>query len=238
MLDRHDVAVRRQLERFGGREVKTTGDGFLVTFDGPARAVTCAQAIRDAAAQMGMEIRVGLHTGEIALRGDDIAGMAVHIAARVEALARPGEVLASRTVVDLIVGSGIEFEDRGEHELKGVPGSWKVFAVTGLSAGRSTDLIDGMGSHVNELPRFLIHDRVQLSDLASTSSWGGSCGAHDLVQSDPGLSSRTVPDRSPWDTLGRSTPPGNTGGTVPSRELPAWTASSARPTSRERMLMR
>ena len=131
MLDRHDAAVRRQLERFGGREVKTTGDGFLVTFDGPARAVTCAQAIRDAAAQMGMDIRVGLHTGQIALRGDDIAGMAVHIAARVEALASPGEVLASRTVVDLIVGSGIEFEDRGEHELKGVPGSWRVFAVTG-----------------------------------------------------------------------------------------------------------
>jgi class 3 adenylate cyclase len=131
MLDRHDSAVRRQLERFGGREVKTTGDGFLITFDGPARAVICAQAIRDAAAEMGMDIRVGLHTGQIALRGDDIAGMAVHIAARVEALASPGEVLASRTVVDLVVGSAIEFEDRGEHELKGVPGSWKVFAVKG-----------------------------------------------------------------------------------------------------------
>ncbi len=131
MLDRHDTAVRRQIERFGGREVKTTGDGFLMTFDGPARGVTCAQAIRDVAAEMGMDIRVGIHTGQVALRGDDIAGMAVHIAARVEALANPGEVLASRTVVDLIVGSGIEFEDRGEHELKGVPGSWKVFAVKG-----------------------------------------------------------------------------------------------------------
>jgi class 3 adenylate cyclase len=129
MLDSHDAAVRRQLERFGGREVKTTGDGFLATFDGPARAVTCAQAIRDVAAQMGMDIRAGLHTGQVDWRGDDIAGMAVHIAARVEALAVPGEVLASRTVVDLIVGSGIEFEDRGEHELKGVPGVWKVFAV-------------------------------------------------------------------------------------------------------------
>ena len=131
MLDRHDTAIRRQLERFGGREVKTTGDGFLATFDLPARAVTCAQAIRDAAAQMGINIRAGLHTGPVELRGDDIAGMAVHIAARVEALAGPGEVLVSRTIVDLIVGSDIEFEDRGEHELKGVPGSWKLFAVRG-----------------------------------------------------------------------------------------------------------
>jgi class 3 adenylate cyclase len=131
MLDRHDTAVRRQLERFGGREVKTTGDGFLATFDGPARAVSCARAIRDAAAQMGLDIRAGLHTGQVALRDDDVAGMAVHIAARVEALASPGEVLASRTVVDLIVGSGLEFDDRGEHELKGVPGSWKVFALVG-----------------------------------------------------------------------------------------------------------
>jgi len=129
LLDRHDAAVRRQLERYGGREVKTLGDGFLATFDGPARAVTCARAIRDAAAQMGMDIRAGLHTGQVDLRGNDVAGMAVHIAARVEALADPGEVLASRTVVDLIVGSGIEFEDRGDHELKGVPGSWKVYAL-------------------------------------------------------------------------------------------------------------
>jgi class 3 adenylate cyclase len=129
LLDRHDAAVRRQLERFGGREVKTLGDGFLATFDGPARAVTCAKAIRDAAAQMGINIRAGLHTGQVDLRRDDVAGMAVHIAARVEALADPGEVLASRTVVDLIVGSGVEFEDRGDHELKGVPGTWKVYAL-------------------------------------------------------------------------------------------------------------
>jgi class 3 adenylate cyclase len=129
MLDRHDAAVRRQLERFGGREVKTIGDGFLATFDGPARAVTCAQAIRDVAAQMGMQIRAGLHTGQVELRGDDIAGMAVHIAARVEALANPGDVLVSRTLVDLIAGSGVEFEDRGDYELKGVPGSWRVFAL-------------------------------------------------------------------------------------------------------------
>jgi class 3 adenylate cyclase len=128
-LDRHDAAARRQLERFGGREVKTTGDGFLATFDGPARAVTCAQAIRDAAAQLGLGIRAGVHTGQVELRGADIAGMAVHIAARVAALAGPGEVLVSRTVVDLIVGSEIEFTGRGEHQLRGVPGSWQLYAV-------------------------------------------------------------------------------------------------------------
>lgn len=129
LLDRHDAAVRRQLERFGGREIKTTGDGFLATFDGPARAVACAQAIGDAAGQLGLGVRAGVHTGEVELRGDDIAGMAVHIAARVAALAGPGEVLVSRTVIDLIVGSGIEFADRGEHELKGVPGSWHLYAL-------------------------------------------------------------------------------------------------------------
>ena len=129
LLDRHDAAVRRQFERFGGREIKTTGDGFLATFDGPARAVNCAQAIGDAAGQLGLGVRAGVHTGEVELRGADIAGMAVHIAARVAALAGPGEVLVSRTVIDLIVGSGIEFADRGEHELKGVPGSWHLYAV-------------------------------------------------------------------------------------------------------------
>jgi class 3 adenylate cyclase len=131
LLDRHDAAVRRQLERFGGKEVKTLGDGFMATFDGPARAVTCAQAVRDAAAQIGISVRAGVHTGEVEIRGDDIAGMAVHIAARVGSLAGPGQVLASRTVVDLIVGSGIEFSDGGEYELKGVPGTWKLFAVEG-----------------------------------------------------------------------------------------------------------
>ena len=129
LLDRHDAAVRRQFERFGGREVNTTGDGFLATFDGPARAVHCAGAISDAAGQLGLGVRAGVHTGEVELRGNDIAGMAVHIAARVAGMAGPGEVLASRTVIDLIVGSGIEFTDRGEHELKGVPGSWRLYAV-------------------------------------------------------------------------------------------------------------
>jgi class 3 adenylate cyclase len=129
LLDRHDAAARRQFERFGGREVKATGDGFLVTFEGPARAVTCARAISDATRPLGLDIRAGVHTGEVELRGSDIAGMAVHIAARFAALAGPGEVLVSRTVIDLIVGSGIEFTDRGEHALKGVPGSWHLYAL-------------------------------------------------------------------------------------------------------------
>jgi class 3 adenylate cyclase len=130
-LDGHDAMVRRQLARFKGREIKTMGDGFLATFDGPTRAVQCGSAICEGAHQLGIEVRVGLHTGEIELRGDDIGGLAVNIGARVVALAESGEVLVSRTVVDLVGGSGIEFEDRGDHELKGVPGSWKLFAVRG-----------------------------------------------------------------------------------------------------------
>jgi class 3 adenylate cyclase len=121
--------VRRQLDRFRGREIDTTGDGFLATFDGPARAIPCARAIRDGARQLGIEVRAGLHTGEIGLRGDNIGGVAINIGARVMARAGAGEVLVSRTVTDLVSGSGIEFEDRGEHELKGVPGLWKLYAV-------------------------------------------------------------------------------------------------------------
>lgn len=128
-LDSHDAAVRRQVERFGGRLVKSTGDGVLATFDGPARGVRCALAIREATAQVGLEVRAGLHTGEVELRGEDIAGMAVHIAARVAALAAAGEVLVSRTVVDLTAGSGIAYSDRGDHALKGVPDPWRLFAV-------------------------------------------------------------------------------------------------------------
>jgi class 3 adenylate cyclase len=130
-LDQHDAMVRRQLQRFRGREVKTTGDGFLAVFDGPARAIECAVALRDGATQLGIGVRAGLHTGEIELRGDDIGGVSVHIGARVAALAGAGEVLVSRTVTDLVVGSGIQFEDRGDRELKGVPGSWRLFALAG-----------------------------------------------------------------------------------------------------------
>jgi class 3 adenylate cyclase len=131
LLDAHDRAVREQLRRFRGREVNTTGDGFVAAFDGPARAIRCSLAISQATAAMDLPIRAGLHTGECELRGDDLGGLSVHIAARVSALSDPNEVLVSGTVKDLVVGSGIEFIDRGEHELKGVPGSWKLFAVKG-----------------------------------------------------------------------------------------------------------
>jgi class 3 adenylate cyclase len=129
-LESIEGAVGRELARFRGRAVKTMGDGFLATFDGPARAIRCAAAIRDGArAQFGLEVRSGLHTGEIEVMGDDVGGIAVHIGARVGANARPGEVLVSGTVKDLVVGSGIAFEDRGETELKGVPGRWRLWAA-------------------------------------------------------------------------------------------------------------
>ena len=129
LLDAHDAVVRVQLTRFRGREVNTSGDGFLAMFDGPQRAIRCAMAIRDAVQALGIEVRAGLHTGECEVRGDDIGGIAVHIGARVSALAGPNEVLVSSTLRDLVIGSGLEFEDRGAHELKGVPGEWHLFAV-------------------------------------------------------------------------------------------------------------
>jgi class 3 adenylate cyclase len=129
LLDSHDRMAARQVHRFGGRQVKTTGDGILATFDGPARAIQCGLAICDGARQLGIEVRVGVHTGEVERRGDDVAGIGVHIAARVEAAAHPGEVWVSRTVTDLVTGSGIKFDDRGEHQLKGVTGAWQLFMV-------------------------------------------------------------------------------------------------------------
>ena len=129
VLDRHDEVVRRQLARFRGREVVTTGDGFLATFDGPARAINCAREIGSEVNHLGIDVRAGLHTGEIQLRGDDVSGIAVHLAARVMGTAGAGEVVVSSTVKDLVVGSGIEFDDRGAHELKGVPGEWRLYAV-------------------------------------------------------------------------------------------------------------
>jgi class 3 adenylate cyclase len=128
-LDQYDALVQRQLERFRGRRINTTGDGTVAAFDGPGRAVRCATAIEEAVQGLDLHIRAGVHTGEVELRGDDMTGIAVHLAARVQALAQPREVLVSSTVKDLVSGSGIEFEDRGEHELKGVPGSWHLFAV-------------------------------------------------------------------------------------------------------------
>jgi class 3 adenylate cyclase/pimeloyl-ACP methyl ester carboxylesterase len=129
LLDAHDAVVRAQLVRFRGREVNTSGDGFLAMFDGPQRAIRCATSIRDAVRSLGIEVRAGLHTGECELRGDDIGGIAVHIGARVSALAGPNDVLVSSTVRDLVIGSGLGFEDRGAHTLKGVPGEWRLFAV-------------------------------------------------------------------------------------------------------------
>src|SRR5262245_4636656 len=129
-LNRHDEAVRRQLARFSGHQEKLTGDGILATFDGPARAIRCGTAIRDATRQIGLDVRVGIHTGEIERRGTELAGIAVHLACRVCQTAQPGEVLVSRTVVDLVAGSGTTFDDRGEHELKGIPVPWRLFAVT------------------------------------------------------------------------------------------------------------
>lgn len=129
LLDAHDRKIREQLERFRGREVDTTGDGFLASFDGPARAIRCARAIVDAVRPLGIEVRAGLHTGECEVRGEHLGGIAVHIAARVGALAGPSEVLVSSTVKDLVVGSDIAFVEGGEHQLKGVPGMWRLYSV-------------------------------------------------------------------------------------------------------------
>jgi class 3 adenylate cyclase len=129
VLDQHDKLVQRELDRHRGRKVNPTGDGVLATFDGPARAVRCAQAICDGARALGIEVGAGLHTGEVELRGEDIGGIAVHIGQRVCGLARAGEVLVSRTVTDLVAGSDLQFTERGEHELKGVPGTWTLFAA-------------------------------------------------------------------------------------------------------------
>jgi class 3 adenylate cyclase len=129
LLDSHDIVGRTVVQQHRGRLVKTTGDGMLATFDGPGRAIRCALALRDALQPLGLEIRAGLHTGEVELRGEDIAGIGVHIAARVLELAGGGELLTSAAVPMLVAGSGFEFEDRGEHELRGVTGPWRLFAV-------------------------------------------------------------------------------------------------------------
>jgi class 3 adenylate cyclase len=130
LTDRHDAMVRAALARYRGREVKTTGDGFLATFDATGRAIRCAADILAGAKDIGLDLRAGVHTGEVEVRGHDIAGMAVTIAKRVCDLAGPGQVLVSDTVRSNMVGTGIEFNDQGEHDLKGVPGSWRLYAVT------------------------------------------------------------------------------------------------------------
>jgi class 3 adenylate cyclase len=133
LLDSHDAIVRAELSRDRGTEVKFTGDGLLATFDRPGRAINCACAIREAVRILGIQIRVGIHTGEIELRDNDIGGIAVHIGARIAALARPSEILVSQTVADLVAGSELRFDERGPHELKGVPGTWRLYSV--LQAG-------------------------------------------------------------------------------------------------------
>jgi class 3 adenylate cyclase/pimeloyl-ACP methyl ester carboxylesterase len=136
LLDAHDRAVREQIRRFRGKEIKTTGDGFVISFDGPARAIRCAQAINEAIEPTGVDLRMGLHTGECEVRGNDLGGLAVHIAARIGTLATPREILVSSTLKDLVIGSGIDFTERGEHELKGVPGTWTLFALAGRQTGQ------------------------------------------------------------------------------------------------------
>ena len=131
LLESHDAVARTIIDQHGGRLVKLTGDGVLATFDGPGRAIRCAFAVRDALDPLGITVRAGLHTGEVELRGDDIGGIGVHVAARVVERAGAGELLVSGAVPMLVAGSGIEFEDRGEHELKGVPGAWRLYAVEG-----------------------------------------------------------------------------------------------------------
>ena len=130
LLDQHDAAAQEEIGRFQGRFVKSTGDGVVATFDGPARGVRCAHAIGRRAAALGLDVRAGLHTGEVEFRSNDLHGLAVHVAQRVSSLAGAGEVLVSRTVVDLVAGSDLRFESRGEHELKGVPGSWGLFLAS------------------------------------------------------------------------------------------------------------
>ncbi len=131
LLARHHSSIREELDRFRGREIDTAGDGFFATFDGPARAIRCAEAIQNAITQLGLSIRLGLHTGECEIMDEKVTGIAVHIGARVMSYAEPGEVLVSSTVKDLVAGSGIDFVDRGSYELKGIPGKWRFFAVKG-----------------------------------------------------------------------------------------------------------
>ncbi len=142
LRERHDTIVRQELPRFGGRELKQTGDGFLATFDGPARAVDCAEAVREAIREPGLELRIGIHTGECEVIGDDITGMAVNIAARIGGMAKPSEILVSSTVRDLVVGSHLRFVEAGSHKLKGVPGEWRIYRVTEAATGDGGPLID------------------------------------------------------------------------------------------------
>jgi class 3 adenylate cyclase len=168
-LDMHDRAVRDQLHRFRGDEVNTTGDGFVVSFDGPARAVRCAQAIIKATARSGLELRMGLHIGECEVRGGDLGGLSVHIAARVASRAEPGEILVSGTVKDLVIGSEIEFVDRGERELKGVPGTWKLRDLEVSRTGRLPRSLSAEDRHSIARPFLVAEHQAVLAAFALTT---------------------------------------------------------------------
>jgi class 3 adenylate cyclase len=142
LIERHHELVRRDLARYRGLEIDTAGDGFLATFDGPARAIRSAKAIVESVRTLGLEIRAGLHTGEVELAGDAVRGIAVHTGARVASAAAPSEVLVSQTVKDLVAGAGIEFEDRGARELKGVPGEWRLYAVAGQAPAPAQQVVE------------------------------------------------------------------------------------------------
>jgi class 3 adenylate cyclase len=154
LLERHDAHVDRLVAEHGGRVVKHLGDGALSSFDGPARAIRCARALREAIGGLGVALRAGVHTGECEAIGDDLGGLAVHIGARIGALAAPGEIVVSSTVKELVVGSHLEFTSRGEHELKGVPGTWRLYAVGGQSAPRIP--LDGAASHMRRSDRLAV----------------------------------------------------------------------------------
>ena len=154
VIERHDALVDRVVGEGGGRVVKHIGDGALSAFDGPAKAIRCAEALREGVTELGIELRAGVHTGECEAIGDDLGGLAVHIGARVGALAGPGEVVVSNTVKELVVGSGLQFADRGEHELKGVPGSWRVYALGDERAASAP--LDGAAGYMRRSDRVAV----------------------------------------------------------------------------------
>jgi class 3 adenylate cyclase len=174
LLERHDHITRGQFERYGGRVIKGLGDGFLAAFEGPAKAIRCARAICGEVRPLGIEVRVGVHTGECELRGDDLAGLAVHVGARVGALARPSEVLVSSTVRELVLGSGFEFVERGTHALKGVPGEWRLYAVSadGRKDARPVSEVDPAIAALTPAPGTTLRPRDRAMLAAATRAPG------------------------------------------------------------------
>jgi class 3 adenylate cyclase len=174
LLERHDHITRGQFDRYGGRVIKGLGDGFLAAFEGPAKAIRCARAICDEVRPLGIEIRAGVHTGECELLGDDLAGLAVHVGARVGALARPSEVLVSSTVRELVLGSGFEFVERGTHALKGVPGEWRLYAVSadGRKDARPVSEVDAATAALTPAPGGTLRPRDRAMLAAATRAPG------------------------------------------------------------------